>query len=458
MVLAGLAFVVCELATFRTGVARNLGAQSEIIGFNGASALLFNDRESAVQTMSALHVRPDIRTAAIYNAGGHLFAEWTRSGSAQNHAPADLSSSVAETTFSKDTVELFHPIVLDGNRIGTVYIRSGLAELKRRLTRDLIVILVVLMASFLIAAGVSLKIGERISAPVLALARTAKTISEKKDYGVRAEMTSHDEVGELVSTFNEMLGEIQANGEALTKANDELERRVNERTAQLEVANKELESFSYSVSHDLRAPLRSIDGFSQALLEDCADKLEPQNRDYLQRIRARSQQMAQLIDDLLNLARMTRKEMKLAEVDLSAVARQIIKDLRERDPGREVEARITDGVVVTADPALIKIALENLLWNAWKFSTKQPHAVIEFGTHVVPEGTGFFVRDNGAGFDMAYVDKLFGAFQRLHGADEFPGTGVGLATVRRIISRHGGRVWAEGKPGEGAAFFVTLPR
>ncbi len=237
----------------------------------------------------------------------------------------------------------------------------------------------------------------------------------------------------------------------------ELERRVAERTSQLELANKELEAFSYSVSHDLRAPLRSIDGFSQALLEDYADRLDPQGQEYLRRARAASQRMAELIDDLLNLARVARADLRREPVDLSAMARAIAGELQRSQPERRAAFVIADGLVASGDPRLLRVALVNLLGNAWKFTGKQPEARIEFGrTHRDGE-PAYFVRDDGAGFDMAYVGKLFGPFQRLHGAAEFEGTGIGLATVQRIVHRHGGRVWAEGAVGRGATFYFTLP-
>jgi light-regulated signal transduction histidine kinase (bacteriophytochrome) len=225
----------------------------------------------------------------------------------------------------------------------------------------------------------------------------------------------------------------------------------------LELVNKELEAFSYSVSHDLRAPLRSIDGFSQALIEDYADRLDDQARDYLNRVRAATQRMGHLIDDMLALARVTRTEMRRESVDLSALAGDVLAELQKSEPDRRVESHIEPGLVAQGDTPLLRVVLVNLLGNAWKFTGKQAHARIEFGTH--PQKTGepaYFVRDNGAGFDMTYAGKLFGAFQRLHSPHEFPGTGVGLATVQRVVHRHGGRVWTEGAVGKGATFYFTL--
>ncbi|MBA3872005.1 MAG: GAF domain-containing protein [Anaerolineae bacterium] len=238
--------------------------------------------------------------------------------------------------------------------------------------------------------------------------------------------------------------------------NTELEQRVQERTAHLTAVNKELEAFSYSVSHDLRAPLRAVDGFSQALLEDYNDKLDEFGKDFLNRIRVESQRMGQLIDDLIGLSRFTRTEMILAPINLSNMVREIAGDLKAKEPDRDVEILIQDNLTGCGDERLIRVALQNLVGNAWKFTTKSPHPRIEFGSTIKDSTTEYFVRDNGAGFDMAYVHKLFGAFQRLHSMEEFSGTGIGLATVQRIMHRHGGLIRAEGALKVGASFYFTL--
>ena len=255
----------------------------------------------------------------------------------------------------------------------------------------------------------------------------------------------------------QMSKELQASEKMINQLNLELEQRVIDRTAQLSTVNKELEAFSYSVSHDLREPLRGIDGFSQALLEDYGDKLDDKGKTYLERVCKATQKMGFLIDDMLKLSRIIKSEFHHAPVDLSGMVREIAEAHQKDNPDRTVDVTVQEGIVVQGDPYLLKIAMENLVGNAFKFTGKEAHPRIDFGTAVRDGEKACFIRDNGAGFDMAYVGKLFGAFQRLHTADEFPGTGIGLATVQRIITRHGGRVWAEGEIGKGAMFYFTLP-
>jgi light-regulated signal transduction histidine kinase (bacteriophytochrome) len=259
--------------------------------------------------------------------------------------------------------------------------------------------------------------------------------------------------------FTELLAPFEMSFRGYRAANEELQ-RLNESLRRqkeaVEVANQELESFSYSVSHDLRAPLSSIDGFSQVILEKYADALDENGKRYFQKVRHATEHMAQLIDDLLALAHIEVGEMQRSDVDLSALVRRTSERLRAASPGRDARFDIQAGVHGNGDPRLLGVLLDNLLGNAWKFSSRRERAEIAFGCEQCEGGTAYFIRDNGAGFDMGYAAKLFTAFQRFHSAGEFEGTGIGLAIVHRVVRRHGGRIWAESTPDGGATFYFTL--
>ncbi len=306
--------------------------------------------------------------------------------------------------------------------------------------------------------------------PLRKLAASAQKFGDG-DYSRRAPESSVREIALTARAFNRMadnieklLGDLQTSNATIRSMNETLEKNVRERTAELEdayhnleAANQELEAFSYSVSHDLRAPLRVLDGFSHLLAEDADSRVSDQGRQYLERIRASSQKMERLIDDLLHLARVSRHELKREPVDLSACANEIRLALEEQAPERKVDWRIDTDLAVQGDPVLLRALLDNLLRNAWKFTSERPDARIEFTLCTMGGGKAYCIKDNGAGFEMAYADKLFKPFQRLHDAKRFEGTGIGLAIVNRILRRHGGNVWAEGMPGQGAAFYFTLP-
>ncbi|GEM_PF-2020495 len=279
----------------------------------------------------------------------------------------------------------------------------------------------------------------------LAQLRDAAREFARGDLSYRVRLTPNNEIGQVAVEFNRM-----------ASALFEKEGQLLERTRELEASNREMEAFSYSVSHDLRAPLRGIDGFSKVLLQKYQDKLDENGKNYLNRVRAAAQRMGSLIDDMLILSRITRSEMKQQKVDLTAVARTIAVDLQRAEPERKTEFVIAEGLIVNGDPALLEVVLQNLLGNAWKFTGKHSCATIEFGVTRLDGETAYFVRDDGAGFDMTYAAKLFAPFQRLHSMEEFPGNGIGLATVQRIIHRFGGEVWGKGEVEKGATFYFKL--
>ena len=294
------------------------------------------------------------------------------------------------------------------------------------------------------------------------LQRAATAAGASRRSGLHTQLTGFAVLAAVLAAADVYAGLVlrrrlrRATGE-IRSLNANLEQQVQQRTIHLERANKNLEAFAYSIAHDLRTPLRGISGFAEALAEDYGDRLDETGREYTGRVQAGCARMATLIDDLLHLSQVTQANMNLQDVDLSAEVTAICDQLRARDPGRQVRMTVQEGVRATADRALIRSALDNLLENAWKFTARRDGATIEFATAPVGDAPiCCYVRDNGAGFDPAYAGKLFQPFERLHDADEFPGTGIGLASVRRIIERHGGRTWAEGAVGGGATIYFTL--
>ena len=301
---------------------------------------------------------------------------------------------------------------------------------------------------FGICSGVVTSVGIMFSlytaSPINRLKQASEIIAGGK-YEHKVKIARKDEIGALADSFNAMTGK--------------LTHEINEHKKtemKLIETNKELEAFCYSVSHDLRAPLRGIDGFSRILVEEYAEKIDLQGKDYIKRICAASQKMGALINDLLDLSRITRSKIKFEHVELSAMVQKIASELHDLEPKRNVDFVITEGLCVNGDTNLLQVAMDNLLNNAWKFTGKHPHARIEFGAKQHNGNPVYFIRDDGVGFDMSYSNKLFVAFQRLHSPGEFEGTGIGLATVQRIINRHGGSIWAEGEVGHGATFNFTL--
>jgi signal transduction histidine kinase len=460
LLLTSAGFAAYEVSTFRQVTVKNLSTVGAVIAANSTAPLAFENPQDATEVLSALAAETHIVAAGLYATSGSLFATYPPRLPAES-LPAAPGHDGAQ--FTAQRLILVQPVVQDDKRLGTLYIESDLSAISGRLRSYAGIALLMVAVSALVAWLIATRIQRTISGPVLSLAETARAVSDRQDYSVRAHSGGKDEVGLLTDAFNQMLARIQEQTHALNRSNQELERRVTDRTRELEnqnirltAANGELDAFAYSVSHDLRAPLRSIDGFSQILLEDYAAQLDEGGRDALQRVRTATQRMGTLIDDLLRLARITRTEMRPEKVDLTAMARDLAGQLREAEPARKIDIAIEPNLTCNGDAHLLRVVLDNLLRNSWKYSAKQTDGKIEFASTSQNGERVFFIRDNGAGFDMKYADKLFGVFQRLHSPSEFEGTGVGLATVRRVITRHGGRIWAKGAVNEGATFYFTV--
>jgi signal transduction histidine kinase len=431
VVTACLAFIVYDVVTFRDTTVRTLSTRAQIIGANTVSALVFDDVAAAEKTLGALRAAPEVISAHVYGSDGSRFASYWRDGLRGVTAPPAIPPGQDEAyVFDGNSIALTRRITFDGTATGTVYVQSDLRAIYARLTRYAVIGGGVLLASMLAALLVSRFVRRDVADPLIALARAARQVSAARDYTVRvAPMRADEEVTVLVDAFNEMLAQIHERDVSLEQARAELEERVRQRTAELEVMNKELESFSYSVSHDLRAPLRHITGFASMLKQRSGDALDEKSRHYLATMFDAATRMGRLIDDLLAFSRMGRASLSMRPVALGPLVEEVRAEVSTEAAGRQIAWDIHPLPAVQADPALLRQVLVNLLSNSVKYTGTRPLARIEVGTAVAEDGqVVIFVRDNGVGFDMAYIDKLFGVFQRLHRSEEFSGTGIGLAT------------------------------
>ncbi|MGQ0525701.1 MAG: sensor histidine kinase [Betaproteobacteria bacterium] len=476
LLVAGTAMVIYDLRAYQNSWVNDLNTQAEILGRSSAPALAFNDPKSAREYLDLLKARPEIAAAAIYNAKGRLFASYDRAGSAGAGIPP--LPEFEGPRVSGNAIVFYKRIVENNEILGTVYLR-GDYRLLGRLTDYLGILGAVLALSLLVAFLMSTWLQKAVTQPILEITEIARQVMEKRDFSLRVRRTTEDEIGYLVDAINDMLGEVGRRQEALEASNTtlgremaerarvedqlrelniELERRVDARTAQLEAANKELESFSYSVSHDLRAPVRAIIGFSRMLSEEHIQLLSAEAQRLLGIVQSEAHRMGALIDDLLAFSRMGRQAMQMYDVDMTQLARTTYEGLVAHQATNDVAFQLGALPRARGDRSLLGQVWANLLSNALKFSSKAPRPRIEVSAISDETEHVYFVRDNGVGFDPRYQSKLYGVFQRLHDAADFPGTGVGLALVQRIITRHGGRVWADSKPNEGATFYFTLPK
>jgi signal transduction histidine kinase len=455
LLTATAAFTWYDWTTFQDRLEETLTIQAQMVASNSASALTFDDATAAASTLGALRFAPNIVSAAILTTAGQPLATYYRD---EDHEAGRRDR--ADPLFTANRLRVTREVAFENRALGSVAIESDLSDLAERQAAYVRIGGWILLAS-LAAAVVMSRISQRsIARPIVELARLSEAIAIDQDYSRRASDTrSVHEVRTLVRTFNTMLEEIEEKNRSLQRAHEELEDRVRVRTAELDAANRELEAFSYSVSHDLRAPLRHITGFSELLAARAGAQLDEQARRYLGTITTAAARMAHLIDDLLAFSRIARTALAREPVDLNRLVAEARDEITAQvPPGRDIEWRIGPLPTVNGDRSMLNLVMINLLSNAVKYSSTRPRSVIEIGSAAASGSeVAVFVRDNGVGFDMQYADKLFGVFQRLHRADQFEGTGVGLAHIKRIITRHGGRVWAEGRVDQGATFSFSLP-
>jgi PAS domain S-box-containing protein len=574
LAVAIAAFMAYDLAVFRESMRRNLTTLAQVTAENSTAAVAFGNEKDATETLSALRLEPQIVTAALYDAGGNLFVVYPTNAPRATFPIAPMANGYV---FKGGHLFVSQPVARDNSLLGHLYLESDLRYFYERIKIYSAIAALIMFGSLVIALVLANRLQKRISEPIITLAGTARIVSERRDYSVRAPKLPPDELGVLTDAFNEMLTRIEqhaitsaflsaiiessedaiigkdltgkvvswnagaermfgysaaeivgasieqllasdrpdeerrilenaklgetrlyetvrirkdgrpvdlslavspirdAHGsivgvssiarditerkrteEQILKLNAELEHRVQMRTAELTAANQELEAFTYSVAHDLRAPLRHIDAFTRILQEDFAGSFPPEAAQLLGTIRQGSENMSRLVNDLLNLAHVGRQEMKREPTSLNLLVQEVMTELKREAEGRDIEWRVTDLPSIPGDPGLLKQVFANLLSNSVKYTRPRQRAVIEVGARKMNDETVLFIRDNGVGFDMKYADKLFGVFQRLHRAEEFEGTGVGLAIVERVIKRHGGHIWAESALDKGATFYFTL--
>ncbi|MFZ5524223.1 MAG: sensor histidine kinase [Pseudomonadota bacterium] len=513
LLLSSIVIITYDSYSYRTQKMGEISAQAGLLAARMSASLEFDDPKAAKEYLEALAANPEMAAAGVYTSSGTLFAVYSRAGT----GPPPTFAEPQGQRFEGSEIVVLWPVQLGQRQIGSVYLRASTESLAVRITRYGGITFLAMIASLLITLPIAMRLHYAIANPVYARSLIEASLDplltispDGKITDVNAATVNVTGIGraELIGTdfsnyftepgkaregYQQVFAQGSVTDFPLTirhldgkltdvlynasvyknergnvlgvfaaardvTAQKQAEQEIRQRSAELQTANRELEAFSYSVSHDLRAPLRSIDGFSQVLLEDYADRLDEQGRDYLNRIRAATQRMGHLIDDMLALSRVTRAEMQHGIVDLSALAVDVMSELQKSEPERKVTCRIQPGLRASGDARLLHMVLNNLLGNAWKYTARQPQPRIEFDAQHNADGSReFFVRDNGTGFDMAYAGKLFGVFQRLHTFAEFPGTGVGLAIVQRIIHRHGGQVRGSGVPGQGATFYFTLP-
>lgn len=477
LLLASIAFITYEVLTFRDTMVRELTIYADIIGINSASALLFNDPVSAEGTLRPLRARPNIVSAGIYERNGQLFAEYGKDARIQSlRAPQRFPVRTDGYRFVGANLVLFKQIISEGEPIGMVYLQSDLSEMKIRLGRYAGIVVGVLILSLLSAFLISSKLQQIISQPILHLATTARSISKEKNFAVRATVESQDEIGTLVEAFNEMLSQIQSRDMALLKARDELEQKVEERTSDLvqenaqrklaeeklqhsmqdlKRVNTELQQFAYVASHDLQEPLRMVASFSQLLEMRYKNRLDKDADEFIEFIVGGANRMQRLINDLLSYSRVGTRGKPFQPTDFSLVLGQVLVNLGPLIEENEAIVTNDDMPVLMADETQILQLFQNLIGNAIKFRGAE-RPLIHITARREANEWIFSVCDNGIGISPEYYERIFVIFQRLHTREEYPGTGIGLAICKRIVERHGGRIWVESEPGKGSKLFFTI--
>ncbi len=471
LILAGAGFFAYEVVTFPTKIVQNLSSLAGVVGGNSSAAIVFDDANAAAETLRALRTIPSIRSACIYRRDRTLLAHYTEGDGKQE--PKIPPAGFYGELVSADYAEVFRPVILGNETVGGIAIRSDLRERETRLWSHLQIVLFVLAISLLVAFAVAAMLQKLVTRPILSLAHLAKRVSEEHDYMLRGEKESGDEIGVLVDGFNDMLSQIEARESALTKTQADLQRHVidlekeiaerqraekwlAERSAELARSNAELEQFAYVASHDLQEPLRMVSSYTQLLARRYKEKLDSDAHEYISFAVEGVKRMQSLIRDLLQYSRVGTRGKPLTAIECEPVFDYALKNLQEAI--NESSARITHDPLpkVMADETQLCRLFQNLFDNAIEYRSNKPPEI-----HLGCKRNGtewlFSARDNGIGIDPQYWERIFVIFQRLHARDEYQGNGIGLAVCKKIVERHGGRIWVESEPGKGSTFFFTLP-
>jgi signal transduction histidine kinase len=452
LLVTSITFFVYELYKFRESTLDSVSTLAKIIADNGTAALAFYDQKDAEDILESLASESHIVSASFYDKSGRLFAKYN-ANSTDTYLP--LRPGVPGYTFRHSRLEGFEPVVKGQLFLGTLYIRSDLDEMNDRLKIYAFIMAIIVGASIILTYFFSLAVQKKISVPLLTLAETAKAISERKDYSVRAVKTANDEIGLLTEAFNQMLEVIHYQSKELKEFNQQLEEKVSHRTNALESANRELEQFAYIAAHDLQEPLRTITNFV-GLLTEKYNIPDEDAKLYVRFVLTATKRMQALIKDVLDFSR-TGRNTQYTKVDMEKIVGEVIKDMDQNI--REKDAIITykNLPVIHGYKEELKRLLQNLISNAIKFQKPDSVPVVNISVQKKAKEYVFCVKDNGIGIEQNHLQKLFVIFQRLHSSAEYPGTGIGLATCRKIIALHGGRIWVKSIPGKGSVFYFSIP-